>query len=222
MNDILIQKHHLEEEYSFQQMLPLFIFGSLEDIMMEEIYVDERRLKILNSAKQVFSLFGYKGTTVDQIAKTAGISKGAIYLFFETKEDILKAIVHNVNEEMSKIINDAMESEGTFHDKLHRTIYGCLQFRKDHVLLSKLEQEAAQYATEASKNALEDFTCEFMSFIAQWLEKAEQANLIKVSNKELTAFLLCRMYEALVFDWEKYGEPLSTEEISEQIKRFIL
>lgn len=222
MNDILNQNHHLEEESSLEQMLTLFIFGSLEDIMMEEIYVDERRLKILNAAKQVFSLFGYKGTTVEHIAKTAGISKGAIYLFFETKEDILKAIIHNVNDDLAQTIDDNMAIEGTIHEKLHHTIQGCMQFRKDHELLNKLEQEAAEYSTEASKNALAEINCETVHFIASRLEKAEQENLIQVPDKLLTAFLLCRMYEALVFEWEKFGDPLSADEVLEQIKRFIL
>jgi AcrR family transcriptional regulator len=46
-------------------------------------------------AFDLFGQYGYERTTIDDIAKGAGISKGAVYLEFKTKEDILLALIHH-------------------------------------------------------------------------------------------------------------------------------
>ena len=48
-----------------------------------------KRLQILNSAKKLFLELGYKSTTIQSIATESGISKGAVYLYFKSKEAIL-------------------------------------------------------------------------------------------------------------------------------------
>ncbi len=48
---------------------------------------------ILNAASRLFAEFGYDKTTLDEIALLAGVSKGSIYLEFESKEEILFAII---------------------------------------------------------------------------------------------------------------------------------
>ncbi|MER2090772.1 MAG: helix-turn-helix domain-containing protein, partial [Sporosarcina sp.] len=42
----------------------------------------DRRQVILEAAAKSFSLFGYKATTMDQVAKIANVGKGTIYTFF--------------------------------------------------------------------------------------------------------------------------------------------
>lgn len=51
------------------------------------------RDQILQAAEKRLYHFGYKKTTVDEIAADAGVGKGTVYLHFESKEDIYCAIV---------------------------------------------------------------------------------------------------------------------------------
>ena len=53
----------------------------------------DRRQEILEAATKSFSLFGYKATTMEQIAKIANVGKGTIYTFFENKEVLFQEIV---------------------------------------------------------------------------------------------------------------------------------
>ena len=48
------------------------------------------RQKILQEAEDLFSEKGFNGTSIDMIAKAAGINKGLIYYHFKNKHDILK------------------------------------------------------------------------------------------------------------------------------------
>jgi Transcriptional regulator len=54
---------------------------------------EEFRKKIIITAGQIFSHYGFKKTTMDEIAKALKIGKSSIYYYFESKEDIFEAVV---------------------------------------------------------------------------------------------------------------------------------
>lgn len=58
----------------------------------------ESRQKILDAALEVFAKQGYHSATVDAITKTAGISKGLMYNYFKSKEDVLQELMLGMME----------------------------------------------------------------------------------------------------------------------------
>ena len=60
-----------------------------------EINDDNRREALIRAAARLFNRHGYQGTSVDRIAKAAGVTKGAIYYHFRDKEALLAAAVAN-------------------------------------------------------------------------------------------------------------------------------
>ena len=68
-----------------------------------------RREEILNAAEKVFFSRGIENSTMDDVAAEAELSKGTLYLYFKSKEDIHWAISHrgvkNLLNEMEKIVD---------------------------------------------------------------------------------------------------------------------
>ncbi len=54
---------------------------------------DERRSQILRAARAVFIDKGFMAARVQDIARRAGLSKGAVYFYFDSKRDLLHALV---------------------------------------------------------------------------------------------------------------------------------
>jgi len=54
----------------------------------------DRPGEIVQAAMAVFAEKGFAAARLDDIARRAGVSKGALYLYFETKEDLFRAVVH--------------------------------------------------------------------------------------------------------------------------------
>ncbi|RLA29087.1 MAG: TetR family transcriptional regulator [Gammaproteobacteria bacterium] len=54
---------------------------------------EDRPAEITAAAIEVFAEKGYDGTRVDDVARRAGISKGLLYLYFKTKEELFKAVI---------------------------------------------------------------------------------------------------------------------------------
>lgn len=53
---------------------------------------EEKRLEIASAAIESFARKGIAQTSIDEIAKSAGVAKGTVYLYFKTKEEIILAI----------------------------------------------------------------------------------------------------------------------------------
>jgi len=59
-----------------------------------EVMREEKRNLIMDVALEHFSNTGFHATTITRIAKDAGISKGLMYNYFKSKEDLLSAIIN--------------------------------------------------------------------------------------------------------------------------------
>ncbi len=60
---------------------------------------DNVREKLLEASIKLFLAKGYAGAHVNEIASAAGVSKGALYWYFKSKDDILSGIVERYNDE---------------------------------------------------------------------------------------------------------------------------
>ena len=56
---------------------------------------EERPAEITQAALEAFAEHGYAATRVDDVAKRAGVSKGLLYLYFKTKEELFKAVIRS-------------------------------------------------------------------------------------------------------------------------------
>ena len=57
---------------------------------------EERPQEITDAAFAVFAEKGYAASRVQEVAKRAGVSKGLMYLYFKTKEELFKAVIRSV------------------------------------------------------------------------------------------------------------------------------
>ena len=65
---------------------------------------------LLETCKQSWTQYGYKKTSVDELCKQAGISKGAFYLFFESKEALFCEVLCSVQEQICNAALKVIES----------------------------------------------------------------------------------------------------------------
>ena len=83
-----------------------------------------RKTGIIKTALKLFAEQGYHKTTISEIAKETGMSKGLLYNYFKNKEDLLKAVViHNYQEasdQLFQLFQNKMKELS--HDELLRVI----------------------------------------------------------------------------------------------------
>src|SRR5690606_40594864 len=82
-----------------------------------------RQKEIMNAAVKFFAEKGFNSTTLEEIAGSAEFGKGTLYNYFSNKQEIYKAIVFDVIENISAIINNADKNSSSsveFLEKIGR------------------------------------------------------------------------------------------------------
>src|ERR1700753_3802678 len=82
----------------------------------------ETKRAILDAARRRFLHYGYKKTTIDDIALDAGAGKGTVYLYFESQEDILFKIARDVKGNITEQMRCISGSLATPEEKLRRMV----------------------------------------------------------------------------------------------------
>ncbi len=73
---------------------------------------EDRPAEITQAALAAFAEKGYAATRVDEVAKRAGVSKGLLYLYFKTKEDLFKAVIRSfLSPRIDALISNIEETE---------------------------------------------------------------------------------------------------------------
>ena len=93
-------------------------------------YKTEVKEKIIQAAITTFSKYGYDKTRMDDIAKSAKLGKGTLYLYFKSKEELFYAISENsikeLKEQLSKLFSkkeDLVQDAEKFYDQYRNLIH---------------------------------------------------------------------------------------------------
>ncbi|WLR42662.1 TetR/AcrR family transcriptional regulator [Bacillus carboniphilus] len=182
----------------------------------------DRKQAIIDASVKSFSLFGYKATTMDLVAKFASVGKGTIYTFFKNKEELFLECTNMMVKEMKSEAEAATDPNETFIQNAHRRLYRILEFRREHKFMIKLFQESREIGTPTVKSFIEQLEDTIISYLRKDIEQAMERGEIKDCDPELTAFLILHFYVSLIIDWEKKHQPLKKEEIAELFKLYFL
>ncbi|WP_461828824.1 TetR/AcrR family transcriptional regulator [Aquifex sp.] len=86
------------------------------------------REKILEVALKLFSRKGFKETTIKDIAREVGITEGAIYRHFTSKEEIINNLLREITEELRQELFESIEKGESDKERLNNIIDALLEY----------------------------------------------------------------------------------------------
>lgn len=179
---------------------------------MVQIVYDEIRENILGVAQGIFSRFGFKKTTMEDIAKAARKGKSTLYYYFKSKEEVFEAVVDYEASIMTNKLLLIVENEKIDpKEKLRQYILTRMKMFDElsnlYVTLKQdmLEQYAFVQKYRKKYDELE------MSFIAKILRQGNEKEIfnVKEENLDAVAFTLSTAMKGLeipFFTENKYTE----------------
>lgn len=182
----------------------------------------DRKQLIIEAAKKSFSLFGYKATTMDQVAKLANVGKGTIYTFFKNKEELFDEIILSLSNEMKVAAEEAIDPSLSFHENIYRALYAILDFRNKHQLTIKLFHEESEMGTPAAVEGIKKLEEAIINYTKEKVAVAIEKGEIRECDPKLTAYVMLKLFVALVFDWEKTNEPLDREQMAHLFELYLM
>lgn len=81
---------------------------------------EQRPEEIMQAALEEFAANGYAGTRLDDVASRAGISKGLVYVYFRTKEELFKAVIRTFLVPQLEALREHVENSDLSSEALIR------------------------------------------------------------------------------------------------------
>ena len=127
---------------------------------------------ILEAALDVFSLRGFRGSTIDQIAEVAGMSKPNLLYYFRTKEGMHRALIDRVLENWLEPLR-AFDPEGDPEEEVRSYIRRKLEMARDFPRESRLFAneilQGAPHIEDMLRGQLKDLVDEKAEVIRSWI-----------------------------------------------------
>lgn len=93
---------------------------------------EEKRARILDAALEEFASKGFRETNINTIAAAAGISVGAVYKYFASKEDLILTVLDEGYRALDKILWEIIADEGDIFTKIERILRAAMNYSRQN------------------------------------------------------------------------------------------
>ncbi|WP_320198364.1 TetR family transcriptional regulator C-terminal domain-containing protein [Agrobacterium sp. rho-13.3] len=132
---------------------------------------EEKEEAILEAALDVFSVNGFRGTTIDQIAEVAGMSKPNVLYYFRTKDAMHRALIERVLDtwlDPLRAFDAAGNPETEIRSYLRRKLEMARDFPRESRLFANEILQGAPHVEDELKGPLKQLVDEKAEVIRAW------------------------------------------------------
>ena len=196
---------------------------------------DLRRLQILQTAVDLFSQRGFKGTTTKEIARAAGVSEAMVFRHFATKDELYGAIldnkgcqdgVHKFPWEENKVLQQAIEDKD---DKavFYNIAFDALNKHQQDVAFMRLLFYSALEEHELADRFFHEFIERVYDFIGGYISQRQKDGEFRKMNPRIAvrAFLGMLIHHSLnniLWDKKRNILNISNEEAARNFAEILL
>lgn len=150
---------------------------------------DERRQALLTAALDEFFEKGFSATRMDDIARRAKLSKGTLYLYFNSKEAMFRALIETFAMPNLEVIEQITNSAASLREALSNFArFAPVLIRHTEMpRLLKVMAGDSHLFPETVRTLREELVEQVLGLIAGMLRRARDAGEIDIDNPELTA-----------------------------------
>lgn len=175
---------------------------------------DEKRERIITTAAGEFAHKGYNAANTNEIARKSGISIGALYKYFKTKEDLFLTVCMHSVRQLTQGLEAVQQSGGDIFDKFEMILRMILKHSRENSEIINLYNEIT---TEGNRALASKLSSQMESVSAEYyaglIEDAGEKGLIDSGiDSRVFAFCLDNLFMTLQFSYasEYYKERMKT------------
>ena len=182
----------------------------------------DTRRRILESAARVFSEKGFYRSVVDDIVKASGTSKGAVYFYFESKEQIFLSLVEHYVAMVAQEIQAAVHRSRGLLAQVEAAVATLVRSFQAHRALARIvliDWPATGVEFQGKRIALKAMLVEVLR---GYLDRAVQDGKIAPQDTEMAAYAWIGAISEVVVRWLSTGTPSPLEEVLAPLTRLLL
>jgi AcrR family transcriptional regulator len=166
---------------------------------------------IENIALELFALKGYHATSISQIAEKAGISKGLLYNYFESKERLLDSIITKVYDEIMRMVQ--MSEKLPANEQIEQMIIQTTDHLKKNITFWRLylflvHQSDVQKKMQALYEKMRE---NYMEYVVKLFQE------IGSKNPEMEAMMLGTLFDGIGLNYVTAPEGYPIDEMSDYL-----
>ncbi len=143
-----------------------------------------KRRDILDGAQRVFFDKGFDGASMDEVAKTAGVSKATIYVYFGSKEELFEALVLSVRAKSAEHLFEVDASLDDLESLLRRigVSFLTMMVQPDHIRLVRMVMGVAEKFPRIGQAFFEAGPCHGGRRLADLLRKQADMGRLEIQD----------------------------------------
>lgn len=161
--------------------------------MLQILQCDKRSI-ILHAALEVFATYGFRKTSMDDIARAASMSRPALYQTFRNKTEIFRALAAEIMDDAAKRACEGLSGAGMFKDRLYRAIDMSILEMHRFIDQTAHGKELMGVSDEIADDIDEQWTETFISVIGKEMAAAEKNGEIDLSRFDADAATAARVF----------------------------
>jgi len=189
-------------------------------------YKREVRERILSAAEKLFSSKGYYDTSMDEVVAESGLSKGTIYLYFRSKEDLFVGLQDRQLKESVTVLESAFapgDSARTKLEKVIGTAFGSMVNASRRSCRISLEFNVAAPRMKSVQRRRDERFMALHGFLAEIIkEGVEKGEFRRDVDPNQTALILMAMADGLSLDWATTNLDFDWKTLTEQVKKMVM
>jgi len=151
---------------------------------------EEKRTRFVEVAIDVISRYGIRKTTLDDIAKAAGVSTPSIYYYFPNKNELLRAALSSTVNSLLGEIEAVVHSSGPPEAKLIAAWRTVFSSARQSGLLTNLDAMTKSEVLHLTQDLVEEANRRYTVLIRRVLEEGQTKGAFLVKDLEATATVL--------------------------------
>ena len=183
--------------------------------------------RILNQAMRIFLEKGYHGTSIDDITQAAGLTKGALYWHFKSKEDLLKKLIRKYEKGfLDNLIHAVTEAKGRASDKFEKYVRFNSAFayynRELCVSFTTLAAELVG-AHHGIEPEIRRVYRKYQNFLSKLILQGKKEKIFrKEINAVLAALIVIAFHDGILLQWSMNREKIDGEAYVNTFKKIML
>jgi AcrR family transcriptional regulator len=159
--------------------------------MKKEVFMaSDTRDEILNSAVQLFSKKNYHAVTMTEISNGAGVSKGTLYWYFDSKEELFREIALTGMEYFHDEFEDIAQKDITTNDKIYQLICFVLKTLAEHLNMLDVFRNNVELISVEFKNVIENSHQKNINIVSKIIKQGIKEGVIKSENPTDMAIMI--------------------------------
>lgn len=181
-----------------------------------------KRERILRAAVDVFAEFGYFNAKVSQIAKSAGVADGTIYLYFDGKEDLLITIFREHTRSYLQALEQRMANVNRAEDRLRTAVRHHLETLGRDRALAVVSQVELRHSLKFLSLFSQQEVADYLNVIRKIVEHGQESGAFRRNvHPQLAAKAIFGVLDEMVTSWmlseKDYDLPAQSEQVADLI-----